>query len=301
MSEKTRVALIGAGLMGRGLGRNMLAGGFPLTVFDLNPEAVADLVDRGAEEGASAAGAARTADVIVTCLPSLAAVRAVFEGSEGIIETARPGSVIVDATTNDPDLTRTLGAAAAARGVEMLDAPMLGRPIQADEGKLRFVVGGDPAALERVRPVLDTMSVEIVYAGELGSGQMLKIINNGVIGGVHAMICEGFTLARKLGVDLEALYHVTSNSNAEGRKLHDLGPRFINDEHTMAFAVDTMLKDITMYSKIAVDAGVPAFVGEAARNVLALTSALGFGKDNNSHIGTALAQLAGTRFPKKDD
>lgn len=301
MSEKPRVALIGAGLMGRGLGRNLLAGGMALTVFDIKPEPVEDLVDRGAEAAASPAAAAGAADVIITCLASLGAVRAVFEGPEGIIEAARPGSVIVDATTNDPDLTRALGEKAAARGVEMLDAPMLGRPNLADEGNVRFLVGGDAAVLERVRPVLETMSVEIVHAGAFGNGQVLKIINNGVIGGQQAIICEGFALAQKLGVNLESLYHVLSNSNADGKKLHEIGPRFINDDHSLAFAVDTQLKDVTFFSRIASDAGVPVFVGDATRTVLALTSGLGFGAENNSRIGTALAQLAGTSFPSKDD
>jgi 3-hydroxyisobutyrate dehydrogenase-like beta-hydroxyacid dehydrogenase len=294
MADKPRIGLIGAGIMGKGLGRNVLRRGFALSVHDSDPVAVDRLVGLGATSANGIPGVAAASDIVLTCLPSLAAIEDVYAGKDGLIETAAPGTVLVDASTSDPRLTQSLGARAAARGVHVVDAPMLRMEPQAWEGTLVLLVGGETGAVERCRGVFEAVSEQWVHCGPLGAGHTFKLLNNMVGLCAHVAYCESFTLAKKLGLDLDRLYKVLSSGMSQSRIMDVMAPRILAGNHGPMFATEVALKDISLFTRLAEAEKSPALVGDAARQVYQLASAMGYGGENITRVGTAVARLAGT-------
>ena len=289
--DRLKVGLIGLGAMGRGIGRNLIKNGYPPAVADIDPDRVAELVGWGARDPGGVSQLLAESDVIITCLPTLAVNRAVYLGAEGLVALAREGSVLVDCSTSDPLLTREIGVAASARRIGLVDAPMLRTPAAAWDGTLHLVVGGSETDIGRVRPVLEAFSEEIVAAGELGNGHAIKVLNNGVNLGAQALICEAFNVARTLGIDLTTLHKVMQTSNAASRKLDDLAPRIINDDHSMSFTVDLCLKDTNLFTELANGVRAPSIIGDAVRNTYLLASLRNFGPRNQSELSVFLREL----------
>lgn len=295
------VGLVGLGSMGRGIGRNLVRNGYPLAVIDTDPDRVAEQVDLGASEAGSLAELAASSNVVITCLPDPATTRKVFLDGDGLVGASRDGTVLVDCSTSDPLLTREIAARAAERGVRMIDAPMLRKPADAWEGTLLLVVGGEEADIEFVRPVLATFSEEIIPVGDLGNGHAVKVVNNGVGLGTQALICEAFNVARSLGVDAATLYRVMQGSNAASRKLDEMVPRIIEDDHSMSFSIDLCLKDTNLFTELANGVQAPSFIGDAVRNTYLLASLQQYGSRNQSELAVFLRNLTretGTEPPK---
>ena len=291
-----RVGLIGLGIMGRGLAKNILEADFMLTAYDQKPELIAAQVERGATAAQSIADLARHSDVVITCLPSLAAIRDVYLGPGGVAEAGVAQTTAVDCSTSTPGLTQEIGSVLAGRGIDFLDAPMLKTPQAAWDGTLQLPVGGDAAVLARVRPVLEAISEKIIPAGALGAGQTVKLVNNAITIGTLAVVCEAFVVARKLGVDLQSLFEAANETMASSNQLRNIGPRLIKDDHTLSFATDVALKDIAAFANMALEVGALIPMAESARDLLRVTSNAGFGHENNSRVATMLASVAGTRF-----
>ncbi len=295
-TERSRIGLIGAGRMGSGIGRGLLAKGFVVPVFDANAESAARLVREGAIGCADLAALAAQSDVIITCLPTTAAIQDVYEAPGGLLDSARPGSVLVDCSTSDPLLTRRLGALAQARAVSMLDAPLFGNVAAASAGTLLVLVGGPVEVLERTRDVFAAFATRTVPAGALGSAHTIKLINNVVQLGTHALLCEAFTLARKLEVDLPLLFDVMSNSGAASNKLKELGPRLLRDDHSLRSSIALALKDVSLFSALAGTSGVFSPMADTARNVFQLAAGLGLAEEHTSRLATLEARISGTAF-----
>ena len=297
MSEKPTVGLIGAGLMGKGIAKTLLEKGFPVeVVVHQNRAHIDDLVARGATESKSTAELAGKADIIITCLPSIRSVHAVFEGLDGVLARAAEGTVIIDTTTSDPELTKELDARAQEKGLFLADAPLLGGPKMTWEGTIGIVVGGRDEAVAKAKDVLESFAGNVFYAGGPGSGHTAKLINNAVTLTNSAILYETFTVARKMGVDLETLYKVMDTSMASSKRLHVIAPALMKDDHTKTFAVSTATKDVVLYSAMTTAIGVPSLVGDASRALHQLACGLGYGDENVTRIATALAQLSGTTF-----
>ena len=293
MTEQPRIGLIGAGIMGKGLGRNLMAAGYSLTVTDTDATAVARMRDMGAAASNGVAGLASSSDIIGTCLPSLDAIQDVFEGDGGIIANAEPGTIVIDFSTSDPNLTRALAEKAAAREVTVIDAPMLRMEQNAWDGTLVLLVGGDDATVQRCDAIFQAVSERYFHCGGVGAGHTFKLLNN--INGlsVHAVYCETFTLARKLGMDLDRLLEVLQSGMSGSTILNAVSQRVITGEDGPVFATDVALKDATLFTRLAEDTGSPALVASAARSVYQLTSMHGYGADDIIGIGKALAEIAG--------
>ncbi|MBL6929643.1 MAG: NAD(P)-dependent oxidoreductase [Rhodospirillales bacterium] len=297
MSELQKIGLIGAGLMGKGIGKTLLEKGFPVAVFaHTNRGPIDDLIERGATEVATIAELAAASQVIITCLPSIPSVHAVFEGPDGILENAASGTAIIDTTTSDPELTKVLAAQAAEKGLHLVDAPLLGGPKMTWEGTISIVVGGDDAAMKVCQNVLDSFAAAVFHAGGPGSGHTAKLINNAVTLTNSAILYESFTVAQKMGVDLDTLYKVMDASMASSKRLHVIAPALKKNDHTKTFAVSTATKDVVLYSGMTTALGVPSLVGDATRALYQLACGMGYGEENVTRIATALAKLGGTSF-----
>ena len=292
MTDKPRIGLVGAGIMGKGLGRNLMAAGYSLTVADTDATAVAQMRDMGASASNGVAGLAASSDVIGACLPSLQAIQDVFEGEDGIIANAAPGSILIDFSTSDPNLTRALAQKAAARDLTVIDAPMLRMEQNAWDGTLVLLVGGDAQTVERCDGIFQAVSERYFHCGDVGAGHTFKLLNN--INGLtmHAVYCETFTLAKKLGMDLDRLLEVLRSGMSGSTILNAVSHRVVTGEEGPVFATDVALKDATLFTRLAEDTGSPALTASAARSVYQLTSMHGFGDDDIISIGKALANIA---------
>src|SRR4051794_36632928 len=213
MEPKMKIAFIGLGHMGGGMAPNLAAAGHEVRAFDLVPESIEQAVGKGCSPAASTAEAVKGADVVITMLPAAKHVRAVYETD--IAPNAQPGTLLIDCSTIDVASAREVGEAMKARGFDFLDAPVSGGIAAAAGGTLTFMVGGTDAQFDRASPFLDPMAKAVIHAGQLGAGQAAKICNNMILGATMAATCEAFVLAKKLGLDLQTFFDISSKASGQ--------------------------------------------------------------------------------------
>lgn len=239
-----RVAFVGLGVMGRGMVSNLLRAGYAVTVFSRSMAKATDAVAAGAMPAASVADAVRTADAVVTIVGFPTDVRAVVLGPDGVVAHAPPGSLVVDMTTSEPALAVEIARAARARGIDALDAPVSGGDVGARAGTLSIMVGGDPAAFDRARPLLAAMGKTIVHQGPPGSGQHAKLCNQIVIASTMIGVMEGLLYARRAGLDPDTVLASIGAGAAGSWTLSNLYPRAVRGDDAPGFYVRHFLKDI---------------------------------------------------------
>ena len=215
------VGFIGLGNMGNPMAVNVLKAGFPMTVFDKNPQTMENLVQGGAKAAASAKQVVGSAEVVLTSLPGSPEVEEVYLAPGGLVELAKPGNVLVDLSSVLPSTPRKIEPRAKARGVHYLEAPVSGGVTGARAATLAIMTGGDGAVLERVRPILRAIGPNIYHVGAVGAGNTVKAINNMMASVNSLAMMEGMVLGMKAGLDLTMLYEVvkasSGNSNALAR------------------------------------------------------------------------------------
>jgi 3-hydroxyisobutyrate dehydrogenase len=241
----TRVALLGLGLMGSGMARRLLGAGFPLTVYNRTPDRASPLVAEGARLASSPRDAAAGADVVVGMVADDAASRAIWLGASGALAGARRGTVLVEASTLTVGWIEELAREAAARGCELLDAPVTGSKAHAAAGELLFLVGGSASALEVARPVLAPMSRGIVPLGPTGSGALLKLVNNFMCGVQAASLAEALALVEKAGLDRTTALEVLTNGAPGSPLVKTVSARMATRDYAPNFLLRLMAKDMT--------------------------------------------------------
>jgi len=290
-----RIGYIGVGLMGHGAAKNIREKGYALTVLGRRSRApVDDLVRRGAVEAANPAEVARASDIVFLCLPSTVEVEAAVFGDDGVLAGAHPGMVLVDSTTADPNSTRRIGAALAAKGAAMVDGPLGRTPKEAEEGRLNTFLGGAPADVARVRPVVACYAETIIEAGPLGAGHTLKLVNNFISIGTSAVIAEAVATAAKLGVDLNKLYEVVSSGGANSAMFQMMMPWVLaGDASRLKGPLRIAGKDLRYYTRLAESAPATAFVAQAANQIYLLANIRGHGERFMPVLPGILAELIG--------
>ncbi|OGK85305.1 MAG: hypothetical protein A2X52_05740 [Candidatus Rokubacteria bacterium GWC2_70_16] len=236
-----RVGMIGLGRMGGPMAGRLLDAGLPLTLWARRPASLAALAARGAAVADSPAALAAGSDCVLTCLPRPADVEAV---AADVLAGARPGSALVEMSTIDPETSRRVAAAARARGVDYLDAPVSGGPEGAARGTLTIMVGGEARALERCRPVLQALGARIHHMGPAGSGHLAKLCNQVLTGVAYAAVAEAVVLGAKGGLDPARLLEVLSTSSGRSRTLEQAGPAMLARAFDASFTADLAAKDL---------------------------------------------------------
>lgn len=264
-----KIGFIGLGAMGRGLAGNLVRKRFDVTVWDIAPAAVDAMVAKGAKRVDSIVALARDVDVICTMVPDAPDVKRVALGDDGIIAGAHEGLIYIDFSTVDPTTSRTVGAALAEKGIRMLDSPV-GRGVpEAEAGTVTFMVGGDAATLEEVRPILEAMSSEIMHIGDLGAGTTIKLVNNYLAAGMVAIISEAISFGIKSGVSLEQIIALSDKTGTSNKVLNTVLPnKAFKADYTPGFASRLAAKDHRLAMSLARDLGIELPVGRAVLDIL---------------------------------
>ena len=267
-----RIAFIGLGHMGGGMAPNLAKAGHDVRAFDLVPEAVQHATDSGCTPAASAAEAVGEADVVITMLPAAKHVRAVFH--DDVAPNAKPGALLIDCSTIDVQSARDVGEEMKAKGFDFVDAPVSGGIAAAAAGTLALMVGGTDEQFERARPFLEPMAKAVIHAGPLGSGQAAKICNNMILGATMAATVEGFVLAKKLGLDLQIFFDISSKASGQSWSMTTycpvpgVGPETPADrDYEGGFAAALMLKDLKLAEEAAQQVGAYTPMGAKAEEL----------------------------------
>jgi 3-hydroxyisobutyrate dehydrogenase len=246
-----RIGFVGLGVMGRPMAMHLVAAGHAVTGFDLDPAA-----GEGIPHAADAAGAARGAEVVFTMLPQ---GHAVAEAVAAMGEALAPGAVLVDCSSAEPWITRATGAALAARGVAMVDAPVSGAEWGAKAAELVFMAGGAEADLARVRPLLDLMGRAVFHVGPLGAGHAMKAINNVVTALTALATTEAMLVGKAHGLTPSAMADVLNVSTGQSFwSAQRLKQDVLNRAFADGFKLSLMTKDVEIANRLAAEAGIPA-------------------------------------------
>ena len=288
------VGFIGLGLMGKPMARNLLKKGFSVIVHNRSRGAVEELVKEGAASAGSPAEIARTAKHIITMLPDGPDVSKVLEGDNGVFAAMSKGTVIVDSSTIAPATARRLAERAKELGASMLDAPVSGGEIGAIDGTLTFMVGGDGAALETVRDILNAMGKpdRIVHVGDSGAGQICKACNQIVLGGTMAVVAEAIALSRKAGVDPMKVRAALMGGFAQSRVLEVHGERMITGNWKPGFKAKLFKKDLGIAMHTLAEHGVPAATSAVVQQLVHAQIAAGDAEEDYSGIAKAIFKMA---------
>ena len=292
-----RIAFIGVGNMGGPMARNLLKAQHAVTAYDPVDTALAEIVESGASRAASAAAAVKGAEAVVTMVPAGPEVREVYLGAGEVLAAVEPGTLLIDCSTIDVATARDVAAAAAAQGLEMVDAPVSGGTGGAVAGTLTFMVGGPEAAFEKARPILEHMGARIVHCGAAGNGQAAKACNNMMLAINMLGVAEGFTLADNLGLDRQILFDVVANSSGQSWAVTNYCPvpgpvpaSPANNGFQPGFTADMMVKDLRLARDAAMKSGTGTPMGALAEALMALHVAGGNGaRDFSSIIETIRA------------
>ncbi len=297
MPDKPMAGFVGLGLMGKPMARNLLKAGYKVTVHNRSQGAVEELTKEGATPATSPAEVARASQIIFTSLPGPAEVESVYLGPGGIVGELQPGSIIVEMSTLDPGTHQKVAAAAAERQADYLDAPVSGGPSGAESGTLSIMVGGDAAVLERARPVLEVLGQNIYHMGPLGSGAIVKLVNNLLLAINAAGVAEGLVLGVKAGLDPDQLVEVIGNSSGTSRMFVYGAPSILNRDFAPGFMVDSLHKDVHLAVALGRENGVRLLAGSLASQILEEARAAGHGR--KSIFAQILALEANARIEVK--
>ena len=270
-----RIGFIGLGSMGRPMASRLRAAGFALTVFDTRADAVRDFVSDGGTAAATLADVARDSDVVITMLPNGEIVRRVVLGSNDSLLTAMPPEfVLIDMSSSSPTGTQALGRILTERGIPMLDAPVSGGVARAEAGTLSIMVGGEPAVIERCRPVLQPMGERIFATGPLGSGHAMKALNNLVSAAGLIAAAEALLVGRRFGLDPNVMLDVLNASTGRNNSTENKFKQFVlSRRFASGFSLDLMLKDLTTALDLAHATETPAPFSAACRELWAAAQA----------------------------
>lgn len=289
----THVGFIGLGIMGAGMSRNLLAAGFELTVHNRTPEKMRPLAEAGAATASSPAELAAASDVVITCVSDTPDVEEVLLGDAGVLQGARPGSLVIDMSTISPSATRELAARLAERDVAMLDAPVSGGSEGAAKGTLSIMVGGADDDVRRARPYLEAMGSTITHVGPIGAGQSCKLVNQILVVVTMLGVAEALLFAQAGGLDLERTLQAVSGGAGGSWMLSNRGPQAIRRDWRPGFTVDLQQKDLRLVLEAADEVGVPMLATGAVFQLYRTLQREGLGGEGNHALVKALERLSG--------
>ena len=295
--SQTPVAWIGTGVMGAAMCGHVLKAGYRVSVHTRTPAKAQPLLSQGAAWAESLHAAAGRADVIVTMVGFPRDVRDVYLAPDGILAGAKSGSILIDMTTTEPSLSREIAAAATAKRLSAIDAPVSGGDVGAKHATLSIMVGGDRHTVEVVRPLLECLGRKIIYQGNAGAGQHTKLCNQIVIAGTMAGVCESLLYGYKAGLDLHQMLESIRGGAAACWTLDHLAPRMLQRNFDPGFFVEHFVKDMGIALEEAVRMGLTLPGLTLVHGLYQRVQALGHGRSGTHALLLALEDLSGTTGP----
>ena len=279
-----KISVLGLGIMGAGMARQLLAKGFTVAVWNRDSRKAEPLAAAGARIASSVADAARSADVVFAMLANDEASRSVWLGDSGALAAMREGAIAVESSTLTVDWVRQLSGVAEQRGVGFLDAPVTGSKVQAESGALSFLVGGSAELLERVRPALTAMSGSIAHLGPTGSGAMMKLINNFLCGVQVASLAEAIAMVERSGLDARQAAAVLGSGSPGSPLVKIVAQRMLDRAYAPNFLVPLMAKDLLYARQVFAQAGLELKSADLAREQFLAAERAGFAEQDIASI-----------------
>jgi 2-hydroxy-3-oxopropionate reductase len=289
---KKRIGFVGLGIMGRPMARNLLKAGYPLVVFDLNKDAMEDLVKAGALAAHSSKEVAERTDVIITMLPDSPEVKEVILGKDGVIEGVRRDSVVIDMSSINPLVTQEIARALNGKGVKMLDAPVSGGETGAIQGTLAIMVGGEKKVFEDSLEIFRAMGKNIVHVGEIGAGGYVKLVNQIIVALNIASVGEAFCLGVKAGLDPQVIYQAIRGGLAGSQVLETKAPMIFGRNFKPGFKIKLHQKDLQNALSTAKDLGVPLPLSSFVQQIFVSLLTEGRGDEDHSALATFFEKMA---------
>jgi 3-hydroxyisobutyrate dehydrogenase len=293
-----KIGFIGMGIMGKPMSLNLLKAGFDVTVYNRTESKTAEPVSRGAKKAHTPAEAAADSTVIITIVSDTPDVESVILGKNGVIESIRPDSVVIDMSTISPKATREIAARLKEKGAHMLDAPVSGGEQGAIDGTLSIMTGGETAVFERCLPVLQAMGKNVIHVGLNGMGQTVKLVNQILVTGTLNSVIEALIFAQKSGVDLEKTIDAVKGGAAGSWQLVNLAPRIIERDFRPGFMIDLLVKDLNLVTESAGEMGIDLPVTSRVKEMYEKLQAEGEGQNGTQALIKVLEKINGVHVEK---
>lgn len=287
-----KIGFIGLGIMGKPMAKNLLKEGYDLVVLDLNKLAVEELTALGAEAGVSSKDVASKCEIVVTMLPNSPHVKAVVLGEGGVIEGARPGTVVIDMSSIAPLSSREIYAALEAQGIDLLDAPVSGGEPKAVDGTLSVMVGGKRDVFDKYYDIMKVMAGSVVYVGESGAGNIAKLCNQVVVAINISAVSEALILAKKAGVDPDLVYQAIRGGLAGSTVMDAKAPMMMDRNFNPGFRIDLHIKDLNNVLETSHAVGVSLPITAQVMEMMQAIKLDGCGVEDHSSIVKYYEKLA---------
>ncbi len=292
-----KIGLIGLGIMGKPMARNMLKAGYELWVNDLNRQSVDEITAAGAKSADNLTIGA-DCDVVITMLPNGPHVKSVMLGERGVASVMKPGSVFIDMSSINPVVSKEIAGELEKHGIDMLDAPVSGGEPKAIDGTLSIMVGGKQETFEKFKPLLETMGSSVVLCGSVGAGNTTKLANQ-IIVALNITACsEAFTLAKMAGVDPQKVFEAIRGGLAGSTVMNAKVPMMIEGNFKPGFKIDLHIKDLNNVLDCAHSVGAPVPMTASVQEILQNLHADGRGQEDHSSIANYYAKVSGTKIGK---
>lgn len=298
---KPVIGFIGIGNMGMPMAQNLLKAEYPLVVYARKGKVMEDMAKLGAEQAYSPREVASRSSVVITMLPASPDVESVVLGPNGIIEGAKPGSILIDMGSSYPASTRMIWEKLTAKGIRMLDAPVSGGTEGAREKTLAIMVGGVERDYNECHPIFEAMGKNIYYVGDIGAGHTVKALNNLLIAGTLVMTSEALIVATKLGLSPEKVVGIINNSSGRSWSSQFKFPNYIlNNAFNSGFSIRLLNKDVDMAIRMGREMNFPMYTGVMVQQLYNQAVGQGMGEDCHAAIIKLMEDWAGVKVRKKE-
>jgi 2-hydroxy-3-oxopropionate reductase len=297
-SEFRKIGFIGLGIMGKPMSKNLLKAGYEVIALDIRKKDLDEVVAAGAQAADSPKAVAEQAPIVITMLPNSPQVRDVVLGERGVIEGAKPGSILVDMSSIAPLVSRQIAERLAAQGVEMLDAPVSGGQPKAIDGTLSVMVGGKKEVFDRCYDVMKAMAGSVVHTGDIGAGNITKLANQIIVALNIAAMSEALVLASKAGVEPELVYQAIRGGLAGSTVLDAKAPLVMDRKFSPGFRINLHIKDLRNVLDTSHELGVPLPLTAAVMEMLLTLKVKGMGDLDHGTLVRYYEDMAGVEVKR---
>ena len=290
------IGFIGLGIMGKHMAANLLKAGHSLLVYDIMPESVKLLQEKGAKAAASVAEVAENCELIITMLPNSPHVKAVVLEDGGVIHHAKKGTLVVDMSSIAPEASKEMEAELSKKGLRMIDAPVSGGEPKAEDGTLAIMVGGKEADFEEAKPLFDVLGSSALLVGDIGSGNTCKLTNQMIVAANITALAEGLYLAKKAGTDPEKVFNAIKGGLAGSTVMNAKAPMMLEKNYKPGFKIDLHIKDLNNALETAQASGMPVPMTAYVMQVLQAVKLDGDGQSDHSAIAKFYEKIGGAQL-----